>query len=137
MFRTYIQKSYAYSLAEIVVVIVILSVLATLAIVKYGSSSERMRAGEGVKTLQFLRESQEIYRQQNGSYAPTITSLGLTMSTMEYFQNPVVSNTDVDALATVTRKGSNFTEGAPYDLRISQTGVVTCISSSYCTNLGL
>ncbi len=125
-----------YNLLEVMVVVVILGALAMLSLTKLTNSSERMRASEGIQALKTLRAAQEAYKQERGSYTAVMTSLAISMPSMQFFDTPVVSDSDVNALVSIGRKSSNFTLGTAYTLRISQTGTVTCTVSSYCTQLG-
>lgn len=121
---------------EVIIVIVILATGATLALIRFDSNAERTRAAQAFETLQTLREAQEIYKQENGAYTAVIGNLGVSIPPVEFFAAPQVSDTDVNALVSVARNSSNFRFGTAYTLRISQTGVITCAGSTYCTNLG-
>jgi len=125
-----------YTLMEILIVSVILGVVVSLAVPQYSRSIEKVRAGDAVNILQALREAQEIYRQDHGVYTGDVNALEVSIPGSNFFDPPSVVAADPSVLAQIVRKAAAFNLGDPYTLRISQTGVITCALSSYCSQLG-
>jgi len=125
-----------YTLMEILFVAVILGIVVSLVVPQYSRNIERVKAGDAVKILQALREAQEIYKFDNGVYAGDVNALEVSIPGSNFFDPPSVVAADPSVLAQITRKAATFNLGDPYTLRISQIGVMTCASSSYCSQLG-
>ena len=58
-FEKYILKQNAYTLLEIIIVIVIISALVSLAIPKYTTTLEKARLGEGLQIIEALYKAQQ------------------------------------------------------------------------------
>jgi len=65
------KKFNAFTLLELIVVILIVGILATLGFVQYQSVIEKGRTAEGVNTLGTLRKLQMAYYQELGAYMNT------------------------------------------------------------------
>jgi len=125
------RRSSAFTILEIMIVIVIMAVLATIAIPRYSVTMEKTRSTEGVQILQALVQAQKVYRFENGSFTNDINNLEITIPTPQHFNTPTVSTTD--PIATITRQNSRYT------LSMTQNGVTTCSGdggSGLCTQLG-
>jgi len=72
--------SKGFSLGELMVVIVIIGVLASIAIPSYQAHIEKSRRSEGISFLFQIMELQERYFIDNLSYATDLTELGYASS---------------------------------------------------------
>ena len=128
----FLNNNQAFSLVEITVVIVIVSVLASLAYPRYASVMEKSRSAEGITALEALRKAQWAYYYENNStFTSTLADLDISIPAMDGFNNPVVSAA-ATALASVTRIGGAYT------IRIADDGNLTCTcATNICTKMGL
>ena len=66
-------KRSAFSLIELVVVVLIIGILAAVAAPRMFNTAGDARDGATKTSLGVIRDSIELYRSQNGSYPPTAT----------------------------------------------------------------
>lgn len=125
-----IKKITAFTLIEIIVVVVILSVLTSLALPRHLITLERSRAQEGKQTLLAVFQSQKRFFADNGFYTDALTNLDITISTSAYFQAPVANNSS--PIAQITRNGGSFR------LDINSDGTITCTQfvAGKCAQVG-
>lgn len=130
-----------FTLLELVVVMIIVGVLATLGMSQYGRTVERSRQAEAISILGALRGAQLRNAAENsGSYATPIGNLDVALTSCtggppatacqgKYF-NYTVPGAPVDAdLADAARNGVQQTAGTTnYQLRINRDGNITCQS---------
>ena len=69
MKRKHLQKQRGFTLTEIIVTIIIIGVLASLALPRFGGVFERVRASEGAHILTALLRAQKAYRVEFGVYS--------------------------------------------------------------------
>lgn len=123
----------AFTFIELMFVIIIIGVLASLALPGYSRTLEKIRLAEGMQILETLRSAQMIYESENpGSYAADLNDLDVTIPVSNNFILPTVFN-DVPNFARVTRTGSS------YDLYIKESGLIVCVSTGQpgiCVQIG-
>ena len=105
--QNYIQKK-AFTLLEVMVVVIIVGVLAALAGVNYFRVIERQKAEEGKHVLQMLLRAQKAYAIDNNTPATTIDVLDVTIPTLKYFNAPTI-NPPGGGIAAITRIGGIYT----------------------------
>jgi prepilin-type N-terminal cleavage/methylation domain-containing protein len=113
-----------FTLLELIVVIIIIGVLASLAVPQYFKVTERGRAAEGVGLLSLLRGSQIRYKAEKSAYATTVASLDADYTTTKYFTVNDPAGTAAE-VAKVTRNATQQSYGA-YVLIISEAGAISC-----------
>jgi len=69
------EKTKAFTILEILIVVVVLGVMASLAIPRYAGIVEKSRRNEAMHIFSVLKQAQEAYRIQCGTYA-SIGQLG-------------------------------------------------------------
>ena len=74
-----------FTLTEIVVTVIIVSVLASVALPRFTGVFERVRASEGVRILTALLRAQKVYEAENGSYATDPADLDIEIDRAEHF----------------------------------------------------
>jgi prepilin-type N-terminal cleavage/methylation domain-containing protein len=119
-----IFKTNGFTMAEIIMVVVITGILAAIALPKYHAYFARVNYGEAIPILNSLRDAQVNYSYENGgnfaeSADPINWGLDITISGMRGFKSPAVHN-DANQLAEVTETNDK------YVLSIAQSGKVTC-----------
>ncbi|MEW5758112.1 MAG: prepilin-type N-terminal cleavage/methylation domain-containing protein [Candidatus Omnitrophota bacterium] len=70
------KQGRAFTLIELVVVIIVLGLLATLAIPRFQKQLERGRAAEAYRMLAEIRTAQEIWKNEHGAYTENLADLG-------------------------------------------------------------
>lgn len=97
-----------FTLLELIVVIIIIGILATLGVTQYTKMLEKGRTAEAKMILGTIRTAQEAYKFERGSYATTITDLPVeaptTCDSTHYFY---YGATTTQATATRCTTGSN------------------------------
>ena len=123
-----LQKNRGFTLLELIVVIIIIGVLASLAVPQYFKVTERARAAEGVGLLNLLRGSQIRYKAEKNAYATDVASLDADYTTPKYFTVTAPAGTTAE-VAKVTRNATQQSYGA-YVLIISEAGAISCSGGS-------
>ena len=124
MFLSYKEHNKGFTLAEIVIVVIIVGVLATLAIPRFRIAVERVKTAEGVQLLTALLGAQKAYAlENNGNYSvdPTLLDIEILIAS-NFVVPPTVLNPSpagTNPIATIQRTGN-------YTLRIDQFGTITC-----------
>ena len=70
------NKLAGFTLLEIIIVVIIIGVLASIALPNYNRTVERSRLAEAVNTLKIIKDAQSRYAAQTGDYAGSLTNLG-------------------------------------------------------------
>ena len=120
-----------FSLGEILIVIVIVSVLASLALPKFAITVEHNRAREGAGILYVLLNAQKHFFVENGVYAVNINLLDVDIPAAHYFDPPTVSANTNDLARIIRSPGGPFN----YTLWINVDGTIFCFGA-VCANLG-
>ncbi len=110
-----------FTLVELAVVIVIIGVLAAFGVPRFLVSVERSKAAEAFAYLSAVRDSQERYQAQNGTYAADLTTLDINQSAPTYFTVGTCAVTDNSWSCTLTRLGASAGYGA-YTVTFTQLG---------------
>ena len=103
-----------FTLLELIVVIIIIGILATLGFAQYTKTIEKGRAAEAKVVLGQIRGAQEAYKLQNGVYATTISDLSVeagACDTDHYFGYTTNNTTGTAARCTTGGKSPNASTG--------------------------
>lgn len=117
---------WGFTLIELMVVVVIIGILASLAIPQYTKTVERSHQSEAITNLGIIRGAQLRYYAEYNEYTAISGNLDIDFPTAaKYFDYSVVGAIAA-SLATATRKTSveNNNYGN-YTIRISEAGVIT------------
>jgi type IV pilus assembly protein PilE len=112
-----------FTLLELIVVIIIIGILATLGFTQYTKVVEKGRSAEAKTILGQMRSAQESYKLENGSYTDTIGDLAVDVPasciTTYYFK---YSTTDTTGTATRCTSGGKTPQGTTaYTITIDYT----------------
>jgi prepilin-type N-terminal cleavage/methylation domain-containing protein len=134
----------AFTLLELIIVVIIIGILISVAIPQYTSVTEKARAAEGIQILGILRGAQIRYNSISGQwYSEDYYNLNLDVSieTAKYFDlNQTYCHSPswggVHRIFTgTTRLANTF---GPYLLGINEAGEIYCYSNpkTICKKLG-
>jgi len=118
-----------FTLTEILIVVVIIAVLATLALPMLVKTIEKAKIGEVISNLNLIRTGQKIYFLEEGNFAGDIVSLNIedpNTPSSRYFDYLITTGYNAtDFTATGTRRD---TAQPPYEgdeYIIQKDGVIT------------
>ena len=126
-------RRQGYTLGEVIVVIIILGILTALALPSFSSSVEKTKTGEGVQILEALRNAQNLYKFENGSFADdsNIGELHITIpSQLKHFNTATMHLNNPGGSGKVAEIKRN---GDLYTLEINDLGHITCTNSTPAT----
>jgi len=89
-----------FTLLELIVVIIIIGILATLGFAQYSKTLEKGRSAEAKLMLGQLRKAEEAYYLENAAYATDVTLLAVnapTGCTSTHYFSYTASGTTIDA----------------------------------------
>jgi len=139
-----IRIKKGYTLLELIIVVVVIGILASLAMPQYMKVTERAKAAEAKAILGAIRSSQ--YRQMavNGTYASSIDDLDLNISNPMYFENITVlpggncydfGGKTSGCLGYVQRNAYQLGPAGQYTVSIDVDGNITFSCGSSCSYL--
>ena len=114
------------TLVELLIVVAIVGILASIALPSWNSQVQKVRRADARNALLNVQLEQEKYRSTNGAYADGLSDLGLGhYETGDYYNVSIVSNSVTAFLATAAPN----TNGGQSDdncgtFAISQSGIV-------------
>ena len=121
-----IRNSKGFTLVELAVVIVIISVLAAFAVPRFRDAVERSKASEAFNYLSAIQTAQERFHSRHGTYSGDLVALDIKMNAPKYFSTGNVQagssgNLKDSWTMTLTRKEASAGYGA-YTVTFSQDG---------------
>lgn len=138
------ETKSGFTLLELLIVIIIVGVLASIAFVQFGYVIEKARTGEAIMQLDIVRKLQMMHKDMDGAYVGNglvsdFPDFEYTEPTMEYFENiHLAQNSPSGFVADIYRKGSP----SPYHLHIGENGAISCAVNpggppDICTRLNI
>ena len=114
------------TLLELLIVVTIVGILTGIALPSWNSQVQKARRADARNTLMLIQVEQEKYRADNGSYASSMSALGLSAygsTSRNYYTVSIVSSS---AVAFVASAAPNTTGGQKGDscgtFAINQSG---------------
>ncbi|MBU1887971.1 MAG: type II secretion system GspH family protein [Candidatus Omnitrophica bacterium] len=124
-----------FTLTELLIVVVILGILATLALPMLVKTIEKAKVGEATSNLNLIRTGQKIYFLEYSTFWPDITQLNIenpneaSSRYFEYTSSSAGDSLSSDFTATATRGGGGAADASsPYQgvvYYISKDGQIT------------
>ncbi len=103
-----------FTLTELLIVVIIVGILATLALPMLVKTMEKAKVGEAATNLTLIRTGQKIYFLEYGQFSPDITSLNIedpNNATSRYFSYSQ-DNTGMDLTSNFKAQAVRGTGGA-------------------------
>ena len=109
----------AFTIMEILIVVIIVGIIAAFAIPNYGTSVAQSHLQDAIMQLSAIRTANQVYRAKTGSYWPTVAgaklvgeinsslSLNIIENGMTYTCNTTTAGTTFTCTATTTPPGDN------------------------------
>lgn len=126
------RKKHGFTLIEMTIVVVIISILVSIALPRYFIAVEQSRAAESASILKAIYEAQQRYLLANNEWADVPTNLDITVNMTSLYFNfaintaavPPPTNTIDQILVTATRNSVNRGTIAVYNVRINESGEI-------------
>ncbi len=115
-----LRGNKAFTLIELIVVIVVIGILTGLAIPRFIHTVEKSRIAEAINILETLRNAQEVYKLENGVYTAVLTNLDVTIPASKNFSVPDVAT--ANPIASIERNAGGYR----YTLTIDSDGTLRC-----------
>ncbi len=116
------KKNRAMTLVELLIVVAIVAILASVALPYWNSQVQKARRADARNTLMFVQVEQEKYRADNPSYASSISALGLsTYTSNDYYNVSIVSSSATAFVARAAPIGGQ-TDDSCGTFAINQSG---------------
>ncbi len=119
----FLKGKAGFTMLELLMVVIIIGILATLAVPQYMNFVEKARAAEAVNTMGAIRSAENLYKLENGSYTSNPNNLGITFpvsGTNTYWTYAISGAGETSFSITATRTSRK----APTDM-IGKTVILT------------
>ena len=128
------KNKRGYTLMEIMVVVIVVGILASIALPRYSFTMERAKSAEGLEILGSVSQAQKVYQIENGNYTTNLANLDVTFDTIQYFNAPSV----FDPLDPVANPIASIQRSSGlYTFSINENGTITCSGDpTACSKLG-
>ena len=124
------KKRSGFTLLELIIVIVVIGVLASIALPRYIRIAEKGRAAEAKNILSAIRGAQIRYAAQYASYTSAVANLDLNLPAAKYFTCIALAGStnladETAALGRCTRQTLDNPNMGSYILNISMGGNIS------------
>lgn len=122
------KRNGGFTLLELIIVVIVIGILASIALPRYVRITEKGRASEGKSLLGAIRGAQMIYAAQNAKYSNNLSLLDLDFTTAKYFtfSIPAAANTsalsDATAVIGIATRTTQDNPMGNYDINITMGG---------------
>ena len=133
------NKKNAFTLIEILVVIIILSFLASIAVLNYITTLENFKAKEAQHILKEIYGSQKRYYLDHDAYATQLSSLDIDIKDDSNFDPPIACDMLVEGERIIAYMDRGSTQ-YQYRIQINTDAEIICAPTApedICQKLGL
>ncbi|MCA9400208.1 MAG: type II secretion system protein [Candidatus Omnitrophica bacterium] len=136
------MKNNAFTLIELMVVIIILSVILSIALPKFSIQVKKVQAQEAMRILYSLYAAQKDYFRETGAYSTDLNNLDVEVASIKHFSVPAVSNGSASSpcqpigfIVSMVHQDNTFS------LSLNANGALTCTvcggGTVLCDQMGL
>jgi prepilin-type N-terminal cleavage/methylation domain-containing protein len=93
-----------FTLVEVLIVVIIIGILASIGIPQFAASIEKAKGGEARAGLGHIQTGEKVYYAENEFYTSNLTDLDVTL-TQKYWSLSVSTPSSTTYTATATRSG--------------------------------
>lgn len=115
-----LKRRRGFSLAEVLVTTVVITIVASIAVPTYLKSAEQSRENRAAVVLRTIRNAQEQYFIKERQFTSDLSALGFNAASIDDF-NFTVSSISANAYVISARR----IDGPQYTLQINQNGVLS------------
>jgi len=121
--KTSNRHSRGFSMIELMIVVVIISILAAIAVPSYRQYVLKGHRSEATRALQDLASRQENYYFSNNEYTDNLADLGATDDMAgRYFTVAIASASSTDYQVTATARGTQTQDGGCTAFSLRRSG---------------
>ena len=136
------MKRKAFTILELLVVVIVLSVLIGLAFVAYSSYVEKSKSGEALINIDAIKKGEEAYKLSNGAYvnadnADSINALLSIQILPKYYEYRVVGATAYNFLVIAKRIGEDIDSSLAAGIIPSDVAVMAMDNAGAVSNASL
>lgn len=122
---TFFGRKIGFTLTELLIVVVIIGVLATLALPMLVKTIEKAKVGEAISNLNLIRTGQKIYFLEYSTFSPGVTDLNIedpNDPSSRYFDYTIESADSSDFTGRAQRRNNAPNPYDTYYYEISKDG---------------
>ena len=130
---THPRRKRGFTLIELMIVVAIVAILASVALPAYLDSVRKSRRADAITALNQVAQAQERWRANNSTYSNVLTSAGLNVANPSsgYYTLAVSGNTATAYSATATAAGAQTSDARCTTLTLTMaTGAVISYTST-------
>lgn len=130
------RNNEGFTLIELLVVIIIIGILAAIALPSFLNQASKAKQSEAKNTISSVNSAQTAYRTENGSFASSMSQLGLGLPTAtSNYTYTMTADTTNDAATIQAKAGDASVKGYSGGSKQYTTNSQSAISSVVCEAL--
>ncbi|MBU1007340.1 MAG: type IV pilin protein [Candidatus Omnitrophica bacterium] len=94
-----------FTLVEVLIVVIIIGILASIGIPQFGASIEKAKGGEARAGLGHTQTAEKVYFAENEVYTTILSNLDINLTQRYWAFTITTGNSDTEYTATATRSG--------------------------------
>ncbi|MCK4858035.1 MAG: prepilin-type N-terminal cleavage/methylation domain-containing protein [candidate division Zixibacteria bacterium] len=123
------REQFGFTLVELVIVVVIIGVLATLIVPSFMNATGKVKQSEAQGLLKQIYTLERSFFQENGKYSDSITELGIELMPDRWYEYTIeTSGTSFRATATAASPGLDD-DPTPDIWKVDGSGEIVCVSN--------